>query len=1243
MEIRKFISIILLFAFLTACHNSPESSSIKLKWHHHKGYKWATLHFSSGSAVGFKQLKSNTTDIHFINHLSKDEIKKNILFLNGSGVAAGDINDDSLTDLYFCRIEGPNKLYENQGGFHFKDITQSADVALPNYHCTGAVFADVDGDGDLDLLVTTYAHGTILFLNNGKGHFTRDRTSGLDSTTVGGTTMTLADVNNDGFLDLYVAHYREKTIRNMYTPPELSGRNVVDVDGDSVRIKPKFRNHYTIIKGKKGPTVKEFGTKDVFYLNKGKKDGHWQGFGKVMNLKAHFLNNKGKGIGLSKDWGLTARFEDINHDGRPDLYVCNDFWTPDRIWINQGNGIFKSINPLKIRHYSLSAMSVSIGDINNDGYSDLFVSDMLNPVHSRRLHQAINLSPFPDSVGEIINQPQDSRNMLYINRGDNTYAETAIYSGLSASGWSWATTFMDVNLDGREDVLVNNGHLYDVRDVDTEFRLLKKVRQDPFNLEKYRQGLLTFPHLRLVNKAYKNNGNLKFTDVSKKWGFHNKDISQGLALADLNNDGTLDLITNRLNEQAGVYENITSASRIAIRLIGNSPNTQAIGARVVLRGGPFLQDKQVVSGGNYLSGSDTQLMFAAGKKHRLKTLSIFWPDGKKSRLDSVKANRLYVINESNIPTQNGRIKPPVPPKPIFKDISSRLHFKEHEDTYNDFKRQPLLPLKLSQLEPGMAWIDINGDDKPDLLETSGKGGRLAVFENEGNGRFQKRNISKFAEDKTGDQSAVIGWQTSKGVNIIVGRSNYEQNSPGGPSAYCYLLRHGRVVNIEKLPDSPSSTGPLAAADYNEDGTVDLFVGGRVIPSQYPKNASSKLYINKNGHFLLDKTNSKLLKKIGMVTGAVFTDYNNDGWPDLLLSTTWGSLKLFENDRGRFHDVTKQVGLANYHGWWNGVSTGDFNNDGYPDIVATNLGTNSRYKIIPEHSMRMYYNDLNSDGVLDIVQANFNKKMKAYVPINPLYDYSSAPTMGSRVKSYKQFAHSTLRQIIGPVLQVIPYKQINTLQSMVFLNNGGKNFTAHPLPPTAQLTANFDASIADYNNDGNDDIFLSQNFFDLPAGQTRLDSGRGLWLQGNGKGDFTAIPGQKSGIKIYGEQRGAALCDFNGDGKIDLAVSQNGGATKLYVNQTSKAGFRIHLIGSPSNRNAIGSSIRLIYQNGTKGPKREIQAGSGYWSQNNSTQVLGYANSLKPIAILVEWFNGKKERVRLKPNKRRYVIHWQGKN
>lgn len=1238
MKIQNLIGY--LFLLLLLVHCTPESRNTQFTWQQEDGYRWAKIDLPWFGNTGFERLSADDTGISFENKLKDESLIQNRVLMNGSGVTSGDINGDGRPDLYFTQVDGPNKLYLNEGNFSFREITESAGVGLSDYKSAGTVLADVDGDRDLDLLVTTYHNGTILFLNDGKGSFTRDQNSGLDTAAVGGTTMTLADIDGDGDLDLYVTHYNNEVVRDLYTPQELIGSNVAVRDGDRYDIKEEFQKYYTNIQSVKGPTLREIGTEDELYINQGGTGNSWGGFKKVENLEERFLSADGEPAGVGKNWGLTARFEDINDDGLPDLYICNDYWTLDQFWINQGDGVFKKIDPLKFRHMSLSAMAVAVGDVNNDGHSDFFVSDMLSPDHDRRLRQIKNLDPFPVQPGEIRNQPQYNHNTLYVNRGDNTFAETANYSGVDASGWSWASTFMDVNLDGRSDLIINTGYSYDALDLDTHARLERRNNQDPDNMERYLKSKLEYPPLDLVNRMYKNEGDLKFSEVSKAWGFEEEDVSHGLSLVDLNGDGALDLVTNRMNDQAGIFKNTSGASRIAVRLNGSAPNTQAIGARVTLSGGDQLQDRKVVSGGEYMSGSSTQLMFAAGDNNMDQMLTITWSDGKKSTIDSVQANRIYEVHEDSI-TKRLNTTPQIgADKPVFKDVSDRIDFIDPENNYPDHMRQRFIPVKLSQLGPGVSWFDYDDDGQTDLLQTSGEDGQLMVFRNEGEGEFQKRSMSETRNMPEGDQTSVLGWQTENGLNMIVGRSDYEQNTPGGSSAISYRIRNGEVQQIQEIEGTGSSTGPLAAADYNGDGTVDLFVGGRVIPGQYPKSASSALYEYEDGQFIPDTTNTDLLKEVGMVTGAVFTDYNSDGWPDLLISTEWGSLKLFQNDQGRLQEVTTEVGLDQYRGWWNGVATGDFNGDGRPDIVATNWGTNSRYQLVEGYPMRMYYGNLDGDNAPDIIQANYNKEMEAYAPIRWLNFYSGFRPMYANVRSYKEYAESSLAKILGPMMKYMAYKEINTLQSMVLINKEGQqHFEPYPLPRAAQLSANFDASVADYNNDGNEDIFLSQNFFDLPPGDIRLDSGRGLWLRGKGNGQFTAVPGQRSGVKVYGEQRGAALGDYNSDGRVDLVVTQNGNHTKLYENQTDRQGFRIRLVGPAKNRDAIGAGIRMVYKDGQKGPERVIQAGSGYWSQNSPVQVIGSQQDSQPVALFIQWPDGRTQDVPLQSDKWDYQIDY----
>jgi hypothetical protein len=1221
----------ILFGFLFGCEAPTERD-----WKQEEGYRWAELDPGSGSGPGFRKRSSSATGIEFENQLTDADIKQNQHFMNGSGVAAGDINGDGWPDLYFAQLNGPNHLYENLGGFSFRAVPDSADVPHEDRYSTGVTFADIDGDGDLDLLVGSMSHGTVAYLNDGDGQFSRWDRSPIE-TGMGTTTFALADIDGDADLDLYVTNYKERSAEDIYARDEIATENIVQRertdDGVRVSIDPSFSDHFAIVGAEdvRGPA--ETGEVDALYLNQGGGS-----FRSVEALEERFRGPEGTPRGLAHDWGLNASFQDLNDDGHPDLYVNNDFWTPDRVWINQGDGVFRAIDPLALRNQSFSSMTVDFADINRDGALDIFATEMLSAQHARRLRQHTPQGPFP--ADEIESRPQYNRNSLYVNRGDNTYAEVSYYSGLEATEWSWGVRFQDVDLDGYADALVNTGFSHDVQDMDSRREMGRRMSRAP-----ERRFITEYPPLRLRNKAFRNEGDLTFADKSAEWGYATgDDISHGLATADFDKDGDLDLATNRLNAPAGIYENETTAPRIAVQLSGRPPNTNGIGAKITLEGGAgdgAPQRREITAGGEYLSSSTPTVVFAADAENPDHTLSVEWPDGTQRVIDSVRANRIYEIEQPSAPDDSSSANSSSTPssgkeQPIFEDVSGRLSHQHHENEYDDFRLQPLLPAKLSQQGPGLSWIDYDADGDEDLFIGTGQGGQLAVYENDGTGAFTARDLGTLTDTAAVDQTTILGWPTEAGTQIMIGTSNYEVQNAKRPSARHVLAREEGLTPQKPIPGTWSATGPLAAADYDGDGDVDLFVGGRLIRGQYPWDASSRLFRNAEGTFALDQKNSDTFLNLGLVTGALFTDYDGDGDPDLLLSRAWDSLKLYRNDRGTFRNVTDAVGLAQHTGWWNGVTTGDFTGNGQPDIVATNWGTNTPYQIDTGRPLRMYYGDFNRDRRGEIIEARYDPELNGYVPRRKRSAFESASVpFTSRENSFRSFANSTLRELLkGGAGQSLSVKQINTLQHTLFVNEGG-TFSARPLPEEAQFTAAFHAGVADYNADGHEDLFLSQNFFAVRPTFPRLDAGRGLWLKGDGTGGFEPVPGHVSGVTVNGEQRGAAFGDFNNDGRADLAVSQNGAATKLYVNRSEATGLTVRLTGTPLNQAGIGSSVRLLYKNGTAGPRREIRAGGGYYSQRSPEQVLGQSASVE--AIEVRWFDGRVDTARVTGDPTRQVI------
>jgi enediyne biosynthesis protein E4 len=1210
-EIKSQFEILLLlilsFTIVVSC--TPDS---ELEWNDEEGYRWAEINTGFFGGTGFEEVRNSRTGVTFRNDVSSETVSKNRHYLNGSGVAVGDINGNGFIDIYFASLEGPNKLYKNLGNFRFQDITEEAGISHEGYNSTGVVFADINGNGFLDLLVSSLSEGNTLYINDGEGSFSKKENSGLAESR-GAHTITLGDINGNGYLDLYIANYKVQTARDRYNMEELSLENTVSMQNGDMVILPPFNEDFTIIETSEGQFRNEKGEADELYLNQG--DGT---FRKADDRK-YFFDENGNSRGLTPDWGLTAKFIDVTGNRLPDLYVANDFWTPDRFWINQGDGTFRLAGPDAIQNMSFSSMGVDFSDINRNGYLDFVVTEMLSMDHSMRLRQSSEYLP------EFEGRTMHSRNSVYKNRGDTTFAQIAYYSGLEASEWSWATYFLDINLNGYEDLIVATGFGRDYQDIDTQISMYE---QD-IGLTRGDGNIINYPILKLPNKIFKNNSDLTFTDMSEKWGFDSEDISLGVALADLNNDGNMEVIINRFNEEAAIYKNKTNAPRIGIRLKGESPNTQGIGARIELKGGSVLQSKEITSGGNYLSGSQAQVVFAADK-NTSHTIRVRWPDGREQIINNVAYNRIYEIDQSHSNSADDMdvSKDNHAKETLFEDVSDVLGHVHHENEYDDFRFSPLLPLRLSTLGPGMAWLDVNGNGYDDLLITSGKDGNLALYENQGDGLLNSIVMAPLTNQAPGDQTSIIGWREDGKVRVVVGSANYEQGNPNVPSAFIYSIEENGNIETEMVPGILSTTGPVVAADYTGNGYLDLFVGGRHKPGQYPVDADSRFFRNENGTFVYDEQNSGILSGAGLVTDAQFADFTGNGRQDLLISTEWGTLRLFENRSGNFQEITRTSGLHDYKGWWKGIATGDFTNNGLPDIIALNIGLNSAYQLREGNPLRIYYEDFNWDGRLNILESYYCEDLGAWVPRRKLHDFESVPTILRNISTHREYASSSIEKIFDQNFDNVPYKEINTLKHMIFVNTG-EGFEPQALPDEAQFSSAFFAGVADFDNDGNEDLFISQNFYGFPDITPRLDAGRGLILMGDGKGNFDSMKSAESGIQIYGEQRAGALADMNQNGRVDVAVSQNNGKTRLFLNKTENPGVQVRLEGPESNKLAFGSSLQLLYEGGTKGPRRFLQAGSGYLSQNSSLQVLGKKE--KPIALKIVWFNGKEEIIKMSSN------------
>ncbi len=1245
---RWIVVCVAVALLISGCASEPEGRG---SWKYEGGMRWATLASAQGDGPGFQQLDSSRTGLRFVNRVTKNMIVQNRNMLHGSGVAVGDVNGDDWPDLYLTQLGGANHLYLNQGQWRFEMVPDAGGAAMANHRSTGTALADLDGDGDLDLVVTTLGGPNAIFHNDGSGTFSRVENAGLHAGQ-GSTTMALADVNSDGALDLYVANYKRVALKDSLPSSDQKFSTLTrQLTSGGYEMKPQYQDDFWIDEVKGEAVVREYAEKDRLYFNDG--DGTFT----EQSWRETFHTTEGTPLPeIPRHWALVARLEDLNGDGHADLYVCNDFQSPDLLYWGTAEGHFEEAAETTLRTTSHATMSIATSDINRDGHTDFFLSDMLGRGYERQQSQRHTQMKMPHRVGTARNRAQEMQNTLQLNRGDATFAEVAELAGVKASGWTWSSRFLDVDFDGYEDLLASTGHAYDVQNSDAQMRFSRLEARMNTPEQKLRV-LFRYPKLDLPTMAFRNQGDGTFKAMPEGWGLGTtKDVGHGMATGDFDRDGDLDVIVNRYNETLGVYRNEATSARVTLRLRGAAPNTGAVGARVRLNplGVPDStlppQTQRVIAGGEYLSDSEPVLSFAMGTAERANA-TVTWPGGDTSQV-TVHPGRIYEIPAPgahvNWPSTDSTASDSVSTETdsstassaptsadsseknrLFEDVSERLGHTHPETKYVDFQRQPLLQRRLSQQGPGAAWADLDGDDDSDLLIGTGRGGQMAYYRN-GGGRFTRVRGGALDQTFERDLTGIVAAPQADGATVFAGYSNYERSpaEPERPSAILvYTADAAGLQRTDSLAFPSSSVGPLALADVDGDGDLDLFVGGRHVPGQYPADASSVLYINSDGTY-----ESRSLGDIGLVSAATFADFDADGDPDLVLATEWGPLQYFENQNGRFADRTKKQGLASALGFWRGVGVGDLNEDGRLDLVATNWGWNSKYgrplgrlNTIDSphlaHPMRTYYADFNRDGIVELLESKYYEERNEYLPYQGFPAIAQAiPYVQERISSFEEFSTASLDEIVGSAwLNRAETKDVNTLSHMVFLNTE-TGFEGHALPPWAQLTAGFSPSIADITGNGHLDILMSQNFFATESEMPRQDAGRALLLQGDGTGTFTPIKGHRSGLIAYGEQRAAPVADIDRDGRIDVLVTQNGARTKLFRNVGATPGLRIRLDGPAGNPRGIGAMVRLRYENGDRGPALPITAGSGYWSQHSLTPVFGHGPR-SVAAVEVRWPDG----------------------
>ena len=1201
-------------------------------WREIPGGRLRPLDVPTGNRSGFTRMPTASTGVAMTNTVGEASMANNRILENGSGVALGDVDGDGWCDLYFARLEGPNELYLNRGNWRFERQPDAGGAACADQPSTGTVLADVDGDGDLDLLVNGLGSGTRLFLNDGKGRFTESTRHRL-SKRLGATSMALADIDGDGDLDLYVANYRTTTFKDH--PPGLKVEARREADG-SVRVTPEDR---FLVVGERdgGAEILERGERDFLYLNQGGGD-----FAPVSWTQGTFLDEDGRKLDAPPtDWGVSVLFRDLDGDGWPDLYVCNDFvhWK-DRVWLNRAGAGFQAAPRTLFRNQSLSSMAADVADINRDGLVDLFVVDMLSRDQERRAWQRPNTmaSVLRPPVHDPQYRPEVTRNTLHVARAGGPFAEIAQFSGLAATEWSWSAVFLDVDLDGWEDLLVANGNSHDVQHADVLAR--QSLERTAPSAEQRRRDLARFPRLDTANLAFRNGHDLRFEDRSREWGFDERGVTTALALADLDNDGDLDVVACNLGDAATLYRNEATAPRVSVGLRGLPGNTHGIGARILVEDGPVSQSQEMASGGRYLSGDQSLRTFAA-RADRPVTVEVRWPGGRRSRLAGVPPNSHVEVREDSARAIEAPGQSPSPSsQALFEEISATLNHRDTPRDSGDATRQPLLPRRLSTEGPGVAFVDVDTDGFDDLL-LAGHGEWL-VFRNDRAGGFQPRPDLTL---KTGQAHSVTGIAAAAdrlGLLVATGHQASLAKAPGsgpGGEPASPLGSLMRTNGHQSLGDWTQSAGGVVLADWDDDGRLDLAVGGRYVPGRWPESADTRVFRGLEGRFPPWIT----LTNTGLATGLLGTDLTGDGRPELVLAAEFGPLRFFRSDGATLRPwqpalVTAEgrpVDWLDFQGRWTGLTAADFDNDGRLDLAAGNWGWNfGEGRIDPSRDpVRITYAEFLPGTVTPLIHA-WDPLHRREVPWRELGALREAlPFAAETVPTHEAYGRGGLAGLLGGHGKGARQVESRWHASTILLNRGDR-FEIRPLPAEAQWAPAFGITAADFDGDGHQDLFLSQNFFGVDAETSRHDAGVGLLLTGDGRGNFKALSPAASGIVLPGEGRGSAAGDYDLDGRVDLVVTQQGGPTALLHNRRARPGWGLRLEQPGPNPMAIGAVVRAEFGTAS-GPAIEIRAGSGWWSQDSSRVLI--TGTTAPTAVHIRWPGGQQQRHPWTPNVREMRI------
>ncbi len=1025
--------------------------------------------YTDGASTLFSKVNPTQSSITFKNMIRED-LEFNFLnypyLYTGAGVTIGDVDGDGLEDIYLTANFGSNKLYKNKGDFTFEDITKRSKTTDGTGFSTGATMLDINNDGWLDIYVSKAGslksddgRRNKLFINQKDGTFKEEAKKwGLDDP--GYSTQAYSfDYDKDGDLDLYIVNYRYD-----------------------------FKNN-TKISGAIQKAIEET-TSDQLYRNDGNR----------------FTKVTGEAGIYNKSWGLSGAVGDFNNDGWEDIYVSNDYLEPDLLYINQRDGTFKNEAKTRVNHISFNSMGSDYADLNNDGFPDLVTVDMLAENYARSKENMASMSTENfNSLVKIGYHHAYMANMLHFNNGNGKYKETAQLSGIVKTDWSWAPLLADFDNDRYKDIFITNGIYKDYNNQD--FRRELQARNAKGESMTLQAVLDLIPSQKLDNYMFKNNGDLSFTKVIKQWGIEDPGFSNGAAYGDLDNDGDLDLIVNNVNGEIGLYKNNSNVNSIKVKLQGPPSNMLGLGSEINVKAGKEEQFQKSYLTRGFQSSVSPLIHFGLGELHQADEITVRWPDGKLSKQYNVRANGTITFNYNEASSENKSLKYIASHKKSVLPSSLGISYIHQENDYNDYDDQLLLPQKQSTKGTGITVGDINGDGLDDFFVGNALGAVPSLYVQHEGGTFVKTNEALWqAEAKYEDANALFFDADQDGdQDLYVVSSGYELDENDHLLQDRLYLNNGKgkfTKATKALPYMPTSGKAIRAADFDKDGDLDLFIGGNVIPGKYPLSPTSYLLRNDNGVFSDIAANDPSINKMGMVSDALFTDYDGDDDLDLLVTGEWMQPTFFDNSNGVFSKAQNINGLDKTAGWWFSLTQADFDQDGDPDYVLGNLGRNNKFHPNAKKPLSIHAKDFDDNGSFDVALSKISEGK--LVPVRGKECSSEQnPFLLDKIGTYKQFANLEFNDIYGEErLKNAHVMEANQFDSVYLQNMGDGTFEVVSLPNEGQTGPTLSLLAEDINKDGHLDIIGVGAIYDAEVETIRYDSNYGYVLLGDSKGTFT---------------------------------------------------------------------------------------------------------------------------------------------